>query len=357
MKAGTIIPKQKGSFKIMEVEAPEISENEVLVKVDMLGLDGTDKELGEGLYGEAPSGSEYLIPGHESIGTVEKVGAAVNVISVGDIVVATVRRPDDCINCKSGESDMCIKGDYLERGIKGEHGYMAEYYKEKQEYLVKIPKEISEVAVMLEPFSIAEKAVKQVLEAQKRMVWQPKSAIVLGTGTVGLFAAMILRLNGMDVVSVDRTATNAIKDRIYKEMGIEHINSNDVPIEKLPGKLGKRIDLVVELTGSPKAVASSLNVPSINGVLCLLSVTGESYSESVDIGRLNYNMVLGNKLILGSVNSNISHFIKGTQDMAAIESQHPGLLKTMITRKIKLEDFSYEMLNDREQIKNVIIMG
>ena len=261
------------------------------------------------------------------------------------------------INCKSGESDMCIKGDYLERGIKGEHGYMAEYYKEKQEYLVKIPKEISEVAVMLEPFSIAEKAAKQVLEAQKRMVWQPKSAIVLGTGTVGLFAAMILRLNGMDVVSVDRTATNAIKDRIYKEMGIEHINSNDVPIEKLPDKLGKRVDLVVELTGSPKAVASSLNVPSINGVLCLLSVTGESYSESVDIGRLNYNMVLGNKLILGSVNSNISHFIKGTQDMAAIESQHPGLLKTMITRKIKLEDFSYEMLNDREQIKNVIIMG
>lgn len=356
MKAGSIIPKTKGSFKIIEAEVPEISENEVLVKVNMLGLDGTDKELGEGLYGEAPAGSEYLIPGHESIGTVEKVGSAVNGISVGDTVVATVRRPDDCINCKSGESDMCIKGDYLERGIKGENGYMAEYYKEKQEYLVKIPSEIASVAVMLEPFSIAEKAVKQVFEAQKRMVWQPKSAVVLGTGTVGLFAAMILRLNNIEVVSVDRTESNVIKDNIYSKMGITHINSSNIPIKKLPDELKKRIDIVIELTGSPKAVASALNLPSINGVLCLLSVTGESYSENLDIGKFNYNMVLGNKLVLGSVNSNILHFIKGVQDMAAIESQHPGLLGTMITRKIKLEDFNYSMLDDREQIKNIIVM-
>jgi threonine dehydrogenase-like Zn-dependent dehydrogenase len=357
VKAGTIIPKQKGSLEIMDMDIPEISENEVLVKVKMLGLDGTDKELGNGLYGEAPKGQGFLIPGHESIGTVEKVGSAVNGISVGDTVVATVRRPDDCINCKSGESDMCIKGDYLERGIKGENGYMAEYYKEKQEYLVKIPESISEAAVMLEPLSIAEKAVKQVFEVQKRMVWQPKNAIVLGTGTVGLFAAMILRLNGIDVVSVDRTENNPIKDNIYSKMGITHINSMDTPIEELPAKLGKRIDIAVELTGSPKAVASALNLPSINGVLCLLSVTGESYSENIDIGEFNYNMVLGNKVVVGSVNSNISHFIKGVQDMASIESSNPGLLKSMITRRIRLEDFSYDMLSDREQIKNVIVMG
>lgn len=353
MKAGTIVPKKKGSFMLRDVEAPEAGDGEVLVKVRMLGLDGTDKEIGEGLYGEAPKGSEYLIAGHESIGEVEEAGAGVNDLQPGDTVVATVRRPDDCINCRNGESDMCIKGDYTERGIKGAHGYMAEYYKERPEYLVKVPNALREVAVMLEPFSIAEKGIVQIFEAQKRMVWEPKRAVVLGTGSVGLFAAMILRLRGIEVVSVDRTETNHVKDSIYSTMGIRHVNSSSTKITDIPDTYGS-VDIAVELTGNPEAVASALSLPSANGVTCLLSITGQSYMESLDVGKLNYGMVLGNRAVLGSVNSNIKHFKKGAEDMAEIEANHPGMLKSMITRMLSLQEFGYDLLGDRSQIKNVI---
>ncbi|EET89958.1 MAG: Alcohol dehydrogenase GroES domain protein [Candidatus Micrarchaeum acidiphilum ARMAN-2] len=358
MMAGTIVPEKKGSFELKEVAVPEINEDEVLVKVLKLGLDGTDREIGEGLYGQAPEGQGYLIPGHESLGVVEQVGKRVNGISAGELVVATVRRPDDCINCKSGESDMCVKGDYKERGIKGLDGYMAEYYKERPEYLVRIPNGLSNVAMMLEPLSIAEKAVMEVFAVQKRMIWEPKTAMVLGTGTVGLFAAMLLRLRGLEVVSVDRTSSNPVKDRIYSGFGITHVNSAETPIASIPEKLSKKIDVAVELTGNPAAVAEAFSLPGINGILCLLSVTGESYMYNMDIGRLNYDMVLGNKVVMGSVNSNIKHFLQGVEDMVAMEGKASGVLESMVTKRIKLADFKdYSVLGDRSQIKVVLDIG
>ena len=358
MMAGTIIPRKKGSFELKEVAVPEINADEVLVRVLKLGLDGTDREIGEGLYGQAPDGQSYLIPGHESLGVVEQVGKMVNGISVGELVVATVRRPDDCINCKSGESDMCLKGDYKERGIKGLDGYMAEYYKERPEYLVKIPDSLSDVAMMLEPLSIAEKAVMEVFAVQKRMVWEPRTAMVLGTGTVGLFAAMLLRLRGLEVISVDRTSSNPVKERIYSSFGITHVNSAEMPIAGIPEKLSKKVDVAVELTGSPAAVAEAFLLPGINGILCLLSVTGESYMCNMDIGRLNYDMVLGNKVVIGSVNSNIKHFLQGVEDMVAMEGKAKGILESMVTKKIRLGDFKdYGVLGDRSQIKVVLDIG
>ncbi len=357
MKAAAIMPKKIGSLHFVEVPVPRISPEEVLVRIIRVGLDGTDKEIGMGYYGTAPKGCDYLIVGHESFGRVEKMGDGTSGcgLKVGDYVVATVRRPDKCINCAAGESDMCLTGNYTERGIKGAHGYMTEYYKEVPANLVKIPSSIAEPAVMLEPMSIAEKAVTQPFEIQSRMVWAPKTAVVLGTGTVGLFAAMLLRLRGLDVVSVDRTESNPIKEDIFKSMGIRHINSSKVAIGDIPKSIGKNVDIVVELTGSPAVVYDAMNLSGPNGLVSLVSVTGGSYVANVDMAKLNYNLVLGNRVVVGVVNSNIKYFRKGVADMVSIEKAHPGLLKGMITRRVPFEEFdNYGILEDREQIKVVI---
>ena len=127
MKAIAVVPKDKGSARMIDVVTPVITATQVLVKVKLVGLDGTDKEINEGSYGEPPEGEKMLIFGHESLGEVVGVGAEVKAFKRGDMVVATVRRPDDCINCQAGEYDMCLKGDYTERGIKGRHGFLSEY--------------------------------------------------------------------------------------------------------------------------------------------------------------------------------------------------------------------------------------
>ncbi|MGC8537457.1 MAG: glucose 1-dehydrogenase [Candidatus Micrarchaeia archaeon] len=346
----------KGSLMVREVDKPAIGSNEVLVKVIEVGMDGTDKEIGEGLYGEAPAGSEYLIVGHEAIGVVEEVGSNVKGFKKDDIVVATVRRPDGCINCINGQSDMCLTGNYTERGIKGAHGYMTEYYKEVPDFLVKIPDVIKRVAVMLEPFSITEKAITQIFAIQKRIIWEPRTAVVLGTGSVGLFAAMQLRLRGIDVFSVDRSSVSGIKNNIFEALGIEHIDSSKGGIAALPKTIGKSIDIVIEATGNPDAVRDSLGLMGINGIGCLLSVTGGTSVESIDIARLGYDMVLGNRIVFGSVNSNRTHFEMGVNDMVEIEKKYGGILEKLITRFPVSAFKTYDMLNEKSRIKNVFVL-
>ncbi|MEM0202162.1 MAG: glucose 1-dehydrogenase, partial [Candidatus Micrarchaeaceae archaeon] len=325
-----MVPKVKGSLTVRDVEKPTIDEHEVLVKVIEVGMDGTDKEIGEGLYGEAPAGSDFLIVGHEAIGTIEEVGSGVEGFNKGDTVVATVRRPDNCLNCTNGQSDMCLTGNYTERGIKGAHGYMTEYYKEIPDFLVKIPDKIKGVAVMLEPFSITEKAIAQVFAIQRRMIWEPHTAVVLGTGSIGLFAAMQLRLRGIDVFSVDRSQASDVKKSVFESFGIEHIDSSTDGLEALPKAIEKRIDIVIEATGNPDAVKSSMELIGVNGVDCLLSVTGGASVEDIDIAKFGYGMVLGNKIVFGSVNSNKTHFEIGVKDMLEAEEKHSGVLDKLI---------------------------
>ena len=117
-----------------------------------------------GQFGETPPADDFLIIGHESLGRVAKVTAGVEGLSLGDWVVVIVRRPDPvpCRKCAAGEWDMCHNGRYTERGIKGRHGFLAEFYMEAPNYLGKVPAELSGVAILLEPLTVVEKAVEQI---------------------------------------------------------------------------------------------------------------------------------------------------------------------------------------------------
>jgi len=184
MRAVVVTPKEPSSGRLTEVPDPQLREGDVLVRVHQVALDGTDAEILAGEYGEAPPGDDYLIIGHESLGRVEGMTQGAEDLAPGEWVVAMVRRPDPapCRNCAAGEWDMCLNGQYTERGIKGRHGFLAEYYAETPNFLVKVPRELATFAVLLEPLSIVEKAVEQMKRIQSRLVWQPERAVVLGAG-------------------------------------------------------------------------------------------------------------------------------------------------------------------------------
>src|ERR1700682_3195330 len=186
MRAVAVTPKQPGSARQVELPIPTTAPDIALMRGLEVGSDGTDPEINQGLYGEPPPGSSFLVIGHEALSVVEAVGEGVSGFSPGDLVVSTVRRPDDCPNCRAGESDMCLFGTYTERGIKGAHGYMAEYYSETPAFMIKIPPALRPFAVLLEPLSIVEKATFQAWKIQERMLWQPGRAGVLGAGPIGI---------------------------------------------------------------------------------------------------------------------------------------------------------------------------
>src|SRR5919197_2641732 len=205
MRGVAVHPGQPNSMHLAEVDEPRLSDipdgRGVLVKVLRVGVDGTDKEINAAEYGQAPPGFDFLVTGHESFGQVEAVGAEVGHVKPGDYVVATVRRPGHSIYDLIGTSDMTTDSVYYERGINLLHGYLAEYYGDDAEFIVKIPRGLKEVGVLLEPLTVVRKGITQAFEIQRRLrVWRPRRAAVMGAGTIGLLAALVLRLRGLDVI-------------------------------------------------------------------------------------------------------------------------------------------------------------
>ncbi len=142
VKAVVIAPGKRHSDRLVELPDPVPAKGELLVEVLSVGVDGTDDELVAGEYGEAPAGEEQLVIGHESLGRVSEPAGG---LAAGQLVAAIVRRPDPvpCLNCAHDEWDYCLNGRYTERGIKGRHGFLAEYYTERPEYVVAVPDELA----------------------------------------------------------------------------------------------------------------------------------------------------------------------------------------------------------------------
>jgi threonine dehydrogenase-like Zn-dependent dehydrogenase len=313
----------------------------VLVKVLRVGVDGTDKEINAAEYGAAPDGCGFLVVGHESFGRVEQVGSNVTELQPGDYVVATVRRPGTSIYDLIGNSDLTTDDVYFERGINRRHGYLTEYYVEDAEYIVKIPVALKDVAVLLEPLTIVQKAVAQAFEIQRRLhVWRPKRVAVMGAGTIGLLAALTLRLRGLDVTAFARTAKPNLNADLIERIGARYVATGETSEPASSSRYGP-FDLILEATGFSPMVFESLPALAKNGVMVLVSVTAGDRRIEVPADRINLEFVLGNKVMVGTVNAGREHFESGARDMAQCEVHYPGWLNRLLTHPVKgLENYA-----------------
>ena len=328
---------------------------QLLLNVKRVGVCGTDEDIIAGFYGEAPKGSPYLILGHESLSTVEEAGPETTGFRRGDLVVPTVRRdcPEECLNCRSGESDMCMTGHYSEHGIKGLHGFASELAATDARFVAKLPQSLSEAGVLLEPLTIVEKGVALTFAAQNaRMKWEPGRALVLGSGAVGLLATAVLRLRGLSVDAVATRPADAPKARLVSSLGATYVDAKETPISSL----GRSYDIVFEATGSTDVALEAQNLTRVNGVVSYVGIY-RSKVETEDAGSLFTDLVLGNRLLFGSVNANISYFRQGSDDLVKVAREWPGFLEKMITEKVPLEkaEQAYGPKGD-ESVKTVVEM-
>ena len=244
MKAIAVFPGKSNSVHLADLPKPSVDEvaggRGVLVKVLRVGVDGTDKEINAAEYGQAPPGYDFLVIGHECIGRVIEVGANVTELTPGDYVVPTVRRPGGSFYDQVGQYDMTLEDTYFERGINLRHGYLTEMFVDDPEYLVKIPRGLKDVAVLLEPTSIIEKGIIQAYEAQRRFkIWRPKKAAVLGAGTVGLLAALSLKMKGFDVTSFGKQTGPSRNLDLLAQLGVRYISTNDLSIREAAKRFGQ----------------------------------------------------------------------------------------------------------------------
>src|SRR5205085_12325140 len=89
-----------------------------------------------------------------------------------------------CAPCRSGRQDFCATSHYRERGIQALHGFMTEYVIEEDRYVYPLPGALRNVAVLIEPLTIAEKAFLEFRAIDARLLWRMarRTAVVLGAG-------------------------------------------------------------------------------------------------------------------------------------------------------------------------------
>ena len=329
MKAIAVFPGKPNSIHLAELPKPSVDDipngRGVLVKVLRVGVDGTDKEINAAEYGAAPAGYDFLVIGHESFGRVEAVGPNVTELRPGDYVVATVRRPGRSIYDQIGTYDMTTDDVYYERGINLRHGYLTEYYVDDPSTSSRFPQGLKEVGVLLEPMTVVEKGIAQAYEIQRRLrVWRPRKAAVLGAGTIGLLATLVLRLRGLEVTTFGLAAEPYLNSDLIEAIGARYVSTQDLAARwSDAGEYGP-FDLIFEATGYSPVVFESMQALGKNGVLVLSSVTGGDRTVEVPADRSTWSSCSATRSWSEPSTRTASISRSGVRDMALAEANIPA---------------------------------
>ncbi len=367
MKAIAAFPKTQ-EVKLIDHPEPMITRpTDVKIKMLSVGVCGTDREIWEFKYGTPPPGSDYLITGHESFGQVVEVGPRVTQVKVGDYVVPTVRRgcPENCISCQHMQQDFCYTGHFTERGIKEAHGFMTEYVVDDQMYMNGVPASLKEFGMLIEPMTIAQKALMQVNTIQSRLHWECQigkaganktchKAVVLGAGPVGILGAMALRLMNMEVHVVAREPEPNAKAKLLEGIGAPYHATAEYSAEQITEHIGN-VDLIFEATGAAKVSFDYLNVLGTNGIFIFTGVPAPMKDITIDAGTLMRNIVLKNQVVLGTVNAPKAAFESAIRDLQECLVKWPKEMKELITGYLSIDQFHETIKRtNSDEIKTVL---
>lgn len=344
MRALTVRPLQANSARLQEAPEVDAAPDEVLVQTLLVGVCGTDQEIIEGRYGQAPPGDDYLVLGHESLGRVLQAPQPCG-LSPGDLVTPIVRQPDPvpCPNCAIGEWDMCRNGRYTEHGIKGLHGFCRERFCIAPQYAVKLDSSLEGVGVLIEPASIVAKAWEHIDRIGARARWAPQRVLVTGAGPIGLLAALMGAQRDLEVHVLDRV-TDGLKPQLVKDLGATYHTSD---VETACGGA----DIVIECTGVGQLIFDAMRATPPNGVVCLTGLSSGGRVLEVDMAALNRTMVLENDVVFGSVNANRRHYELAAQALA--KADH-AWLQRLITRREPLDRWPAALERQPTDVKTVI---
>jgi threonine dehydrogenase-like Zn-dependent dehydrogenase len=350
------VSQAKREVRLIDHPEPRLARpDEVKIRILEVGVCGTDREICEFKFGEPPAGSQHLVLGHEAVAEVVEAGAGVRELKPGTLVVPMVRLPcadPGCAACVAERQDFCRTDTFPEHGIRRAHGFMTEKVVEREKYLVPVGAELREVAVLVEPLTIMDKALKELDAIQARMPFEAgKRALVLGAGPVGLLGAMALILRGYETTVVARSPGTTPNAALAAAVGARYVSSRETPV----GQWGA-FDVIYEAAGSPAAAFESLGALGPNGVLILTGVPGDGDFLKFDAGRFVREVVLKNQIILGTVNAGRASFTGAIGSLREMDRRWPRALRELITGRYPLESFADLLLSKPSGIKNILVL-
>lgn len=270
MKALVKTTSGVGNVQLQDIPIPSPGEGEVLIKVQVAGVCGTDVHI----YYDRFANSPPVILGHEFSGTIEKVGAGVKSLEEGERVVAA-NNPfacGVCPICRRGYPNMCPCKKAM--GIHSD-GCFAEYVKLPVNLIHLIPDNVSfEEASLMEPLAVATHAVSHRCGIEK-----DDTVVVFGPGAIGLLAAQVTRAEGAkNIVLVGTTRDEKVRFACAAKLGFDTLNIEEENLRKQINDLtgGVGADVVVEASGSTAAITGGLDILRRNGRMTISGITGKS---------------------------------------------------------------------------------
>jgi L-iditol 2-dehydrogenase len=271
MKA--LVIYKPNDLRVEEVDIPKIKDDEVLVKVEAVGICGSDIEIKNGTY---PDYIAYpIIPGHETAGTVVEVGKNVFGLKVGDrVAIEPHAGCGQCRNCKVGYYSYCVnygKPGHRTLGFTVNGGF-AEYVAAPARNCHKLPSNLS-----FEEGAMAVSAGTSMFGLMEIGVDAGEFIVVIGPGPIGLTALALVKALGAGTTVIVGTRWSRLN--LAKELGADvlvNIREGQDPVKvvlELTDGLGA--DLVINTTPSPESVAQSVKMLRRGGRLLMLGITWE----------------------------------------------------------------------------------
>jgi len=364
MKAVALTPGTS-AIRLADVPEPSVaSPDDVKVRILRVGICGTDREEASGGRALAPLDKKELVIGHEMFGQVVETGKSVTRVKPGDYAVFTVRRGcGECLPCTMNRSDMCLTGNYHERGIWGMDGYQTEFAVDREQYVVHVPAELEPVGVLTEPLSVAEKAIDESVRIQSARL--PEAAatpnwlygrrcLVAGLGPIGLLAAVALRLRGAEVYGLDVVDADSSRPQWLAHIGGSYVDGRRVPPGKVEAELGQ-MDLIIEATGVAALEFNLLDALGKNGVYVLTGIPGGDRPLQLDGADLIRRLVLGNQVMVGSVNASRDHFQMAVDDLSRARLIWGDHVTRLISHRRPFTDFQNTLTrHEQDEIKVVL---
>ncbi|QOY38208.1 zinc-binding alcohol dehydrogenase family protein [Anaerobacillus isosaccharinicus] len=253
--------KEALKLEIIEKEKPVVSEdNQVLVKVKMVGICGSDMHI---YHGTNPLATLPRIIGHEITGEVEEIGKAVTGLSIGDkVVVEPIESCGKCYACRSGRRNVCSELEVY--GVHREGG-MQEYLV-MPDYLVhKVSNHLDwKESVLVEPFTIGAQA------NWRGNVQEGDIVLIMGAGPIGLCCLKIAKAKGAVCIITDLS-----DDRLEfaKSWGADlsiNAGKNNVKKEVMAFTNDEGANVVIDAVCIPKTFEDAVDIVSPAGRVVVL---------------------------------------------------------------------------------------
>ena len=339
MKAAVFHGKDVG-IKIEDIPVPEITADQILVKVAACGVCHTDLHYIE--HGVPTFKKPPIVLGHETSGIVEEAGANVTHLKQGQrVLIPAVLTCGHCFACRQGRENICSNMKMLGNHFDGAY---AEYVAVPAKDVLVLPESVplEEAAIIADAISTPYHAVKN-----RARVKPGDTVVVFGCGGVGINAVQLSALAGAEVIAVDISPR---KLEWATEFGAAHtINAEQVErVSKAVKKLtGGGADIAMEVIGNPRTIEEAFECVRVGGRLCVVGYTPEAIS--IVAGKIMFKELE----VVGSLGCRPVDY----RPLVRMVEQGKIDLKRQVTHRFKLEELgkAFDVMKEGVSLRSIVM--